>query len=51
MPEPLVDQTARDRIAQDLAKTLFVEAGAGTGKTTELVGRLGRASSGAGVMV
>ena len=40
MPDQLPDQTARDRIARDLDATLFVEAGAGTGKTTELVGRI-----------
>jgi ATP-dependent exoDNAse (exonuclease V) beta subunit len=34
------DQDARDRIADDLATTLFVEAGAGSGKTTALVGRV-----------
>jgi ATP-dependent exoDNAse (exonuclease V) beta subunit len=34
------DQTARDRIATDLGTTLFVEAGAGSGKTTALVGRV-----------
>jgi ATP-dependent helicase/nuclease subunit A len=40
MSEPLPDRSARDRIARDLHATLFVEAGAGTGKTTELVGRI-----------
>lgn len=40
MSERLPDQDARDRIARDLGATLFVEAGAGTGKTTELVGRI-----------
>ncbi len=40
-PPPLApDQPARDRIATDLATTLFVEAGAGAGKTTALVGRI-----------
>ena len=34
------DQPARDRIATDLVENLFVEAGAGTGKTTALVGRM-----------
>ena len=34
------DDDSRQRIAQDLDKTLFVEAGAGTGKTTSLVGRV-----------
>lgn len=36
----LTDQNARDTIANDLDKTLFVEAAAGTGKTTELVNRM-----------
>src|SRR3990172_7435743 len=40
MSDVLTDQAARDRIARDLDATLFVEAGAGTGKTTELVGRI-----------
>ena len=34
------DQAERDRIAGDLATTLFVEAGAGTGKTRALVDRI-----------
>ncbi|HEY8058121.1 MAG TPA: UvrD-helicase domain-containing protein, partial [Acidimicrobiales bacterium] len=34
------DQEARERIRSDLDRTLFVEAGAGTGKTTALVGRV-----------
>ena len=34
------DQAARDRIATDLDTTLFVEAGAGSGKTTALVDRV-----------
>ena len=34
------DQPARDRIHEELDATLFVEAGAGTGKTTELVARI-----------
>jgi ATP-dependent exoDNAse (exonuclease V) beta subunit len=34
------DQPARDRIATDLGSTLFVEAGAGSGKTTALVARV-----------
>ncbi|MEZ4552633.1 MAG: UvrD-helicase domain-containing protein [Dehalococcoidia bacterium] len=37
-----VDQAARDRIRDDLDTTLFVEAGAGTGKTSALVGRIVR---------
>jgi ATP-dependent helicase/nuclease subunit A len=36
----LADKADRDRIATDLASTLFVEAGAGSGKTTALVGRI-----------
>lgn len=36
----LVDQQHRDRIQQSLDENLFVEAGAGTGKTTALVGRI-----------
>ena len=34
------DQQHRDRILQSLDENLFVEAGAGTGKTTALVGRI-----------
>ena len=34
------DQSARDAIAGDLAATIFVEAGAGAGKTTALAGRI-----------
>ena len=34
------DQEARARIAESLGETLFVEAGAGTGKTTSLVSRI-----------
>ncbi len=34
------DQAARDRIATDLDTTLVVEAAAGTGKTTALIGRI-----------
>ncbi len=37
---PLADQTARDRVARDFDTTLIVEAAAGTGKTTALVGRI-----------
>src|SRR6058998_4206391 len=36
----LADQSARERIRNDLDTTLVVEAAAGTGKTTELVGRM-----------
>jgi len=35
-----VDQAARDAAANDLDTTLFVEAAAGTGKTTTLVARI-----------
>jgi ATP-dependent helicase/nuclease subunit A len=34
------DEAARAAIQKDLSRTLFVEAGAGTGKTTALVGRI-----------
>ncbi|HET8649525.1 MAG TPA: UvrD-helicase domain-containing protein, partial [Gemmatimonadales bacterium] len=34
------DQSARDRIVSDLDTNLLVEAGAGSGKTTSLVGRM-----------
>src|SRR5260221_1691815 len=37
---PLADERARQRIRGDLDSTLVVEAAAGTGKTTELVGRV-----------
>src|SRR3954452_1587359 len=37
---PLHDATARARIVSDLATTLFVEAGAGAGKTTMLTSRV-----------
>ena len=36
----MADAKARDRIAHDLDATLVVEAAAGTGKTTALVGRI-----------
>jgi len=36
----LPDAAARDRIQRDFEATLVVEAAAGTGKTTELVGRI-----------
>ena len=39
MPE-LTDEEARRLINTDTGSTIFVEAGAGTGKTTELVGRI-----------
>jgi ATP-dependent exoDNAse (exonuclease V) beta subunit len=38
--KPLADLVARERIRNDLESTLVVEAAAGTGKTTELVGRV-----------
>ncbi|MGH9299732.1 MAG: UvrD-helicase domain-containing protein, partial [Acidimicrobiales bacterium] len=38
--EQLVDAVARHSIATNLDATLFVEAGAGSGKTTALVGRI-----------
>ena len=37
-----VDQHARDRVRTDLGRNLFVEAGAGTGKTKVLVDRVVR---------
>jgi ATP-dependent exoDNAse (exonuclease V) beta subunit len=37
---PLPDAEARRRIREDLETTLFVEAAAGTGKTSALVGRI-----------
>ena len=40
MTAPLSDAEARDAIASRLDDTLIVEAAAGTGKTTELVGRI-----------
>lgn len=40
MPDLPQDQEARDRVAGELRRTLFVEAGAGTGKTTALVSRI-----------
>jgi ATP-dependent exoDNAse (exonuclease V) beta subunit len=39
-PAFLADQQARDRICGDLDTTLVVEAAAGTGKTSALVGRI-----------
>ncbi len=38
--KPPEDQAIRDRIGTVVDKTLFVEAGAGTGKTTSLVARI-----------
>ena len=35
-----IDQAARDRIRLSLNETMFVEAGAGTGKTTSMVSRV-----------
>ena len=42
MPESqqMTDEPAREAVRQGLDRTLFVEAGAGTGKTTELVNRV-----------
>ncbi len=40
MTLPIADAEARERIARDLDTTLVVEAAAGTGKTTALVGRI-----------
>jgi len=40
MTARLADQPARDRIRTDLDTTLVVEAASGTGKTSELVGRI-----------
>ena len=42
MSTPFVphDQEQRDRITSSLDETLFVEAGAGTGKTEALVSRI-----------
>ena len=37
---PILDREHRDRIRTSLDENLFVEAGAGTGKTTALVGRI-----------
>jgi ATP-dependent helicase/nuclease subunit A len=39
-PEPVLDSPARRRISEDLDANLLVEAGAGSGKTTELVKRM-----------
>ena len=38
--KPLADQKSRDRICTDLDTTLIVEAAAGTGKTSALIGRI-----------
>lgn len=40
MNTPAPDQAERDRIVRDLGSTLFVEAGAGSGKTSALVDRV-----------
>ncbi len=40
MNGPPPDQAHRERVATELDTTLFVEAGAGSGKTTALVGRV-----------
>lgn len=39
-PSILADQDVRERLLNELDRTFFVEAGAGTGKTTTLVGRI-----------
>jgi len=39
-PPPLPDQKARTRVLTDLDTNLLLEAGAGSGKTTALVGRM-----------
>ncbi len=36
----VADHSARERVVHDVGSTMFVEAGAGTGKTTALVGRI-----------
>lgn len=41
-PSPPPDQAARDRIVGELDRTLFVQAGAGAGKTRALVDRIVR---------
>ena len=47
----LADAEARRAIREDLGATLFVEAAAGTGKTTALVGRIiGLIRTGAGTL-
>ena len=47
----LVDAEARRRIREEFGATFFVEAAAGTGKTTALVGRIvGLISAGAGTL-
>ena len=40
MSRPLIDGTERERIRTSLDESLFVEAAAGTGKTSELVTRI-----------
>ncbi len=40
MTDPLPDQAARDAIASDTAVSMFVEAGAGSGKTESLAKRM-----------
>ena len=40
MSAALGDQAARTRVVGSLDETLFVDAGAGSGKTTQLVGRV-----------
>jgi len=40
LERPIPDQEVRDKIVQDLDKTILVEAGAGSGKTKSLVDRM-----------
>jgi len=40
MTGPLADEQAREAIRHDLASTMFVEAGAGSGKTKSLIDRV-----------
>jgi len=40
LPPPLADAAARHLVTKELGQTLFVEAGAGSGKTTSLVRRI-----------
>src|SRR3954466_10001150 len=39
-PDMTIDSTARELLLTEADRTFFVEAGAGTGKTTMLVGRI-----------
>ncbi len=42
MPDSLVDEEARRTIREDTGRTLFVDAGAGSGKTSKLIDRVMR---------